>query len=72
MRQLGSIGRGAFAAAVALTLGFGVTQALAAPPHPARLPVCDDTECSTRCQTQGYMGGHCDLGRCFCDVPIQP
>lgn len=73
MSRLGTIGRGMFGVGVLCALGAGASQALAGPARAASPPVCNEVECNAGCQAQGYMGGHCELGRyCMCTVPIAP
>lgn len=62
------LARAAFGAAVALTLGFGATQALAAPPTGEAARRCDLYTCNEDCIGQGYAGGVCRLMplRCEC------
>jgi hypothetical protein len=56
--------RVAFAAAVAVALGFGAAQALAQPAH-AR--ACSDQTCATVCSALGFHGGFCNTGGgCSC------
>ncbi|HEX8907165.1 MAG TPA: hypothetical protein VF771_20100 [Longimicrobiaceae bacterium] len=57
----------AFAAGVALALGFGARAAAAAPaaPHESR-PACFDIDCKKACQSLGYSGGVCIDDACRC------
>lgn len=66
-RRLILLRNGAFALAIAATLGFGATQALAgtAPAQAARS--CDDTLCNWECEQLGAGGGYCNsYGQCEC------
>jgi hypothetical protein len=56
--------RVAFAAAVTGALGFGATQALAAPSEPEGRAVCNS--CRGRCP---QFGGDFVNGRCICCLP---
>jgi hypothetical protein len=68
----GMLRKGLFAAATAAALGFGATQALAAPDEAAARRACDpsqDVRCMERCQSAGADTGVCDwryLGGCRC------
>ena len=69
----GMLRKGLFAAATAAALGFGATQALAAPDEAASSRrACDpsqDVRCMERCQSEGADTGVCDwryLGGCRC------
>jgi hypothetical protein len=62
--------RSAFAAAVALTLAFGASQAFAGPPATSAAAGCTDESCQAACESI-YPGqqvfGACDIrGRCRC------
>jgi hypothetical protein len=64
------IGSAAFAAAVAVALGFGVRDAAAAPAQ-ARRPYCEDqADCQATCESMypGYTGfGYCSGSHtCWC------
>jgi hypothetical protein len=67
-----TLGRTAFSAAVALALGFGVREAVAAPAaSEARRPYCrDDIHCETICETMypgQPVGAFCSSGHtCYC------
>jgi len=62
--------RGAvFGAAIAGALGFGATQALAAPAPPAAGPNCQSSDDCYALDQCGPNGGICfGGGRCFCPV----
>ena len=64
------LGRTVFAAAVALALGFGAREAVAAPAAEARRPYCsDDEHCQRICESiySGYTGiGFCASQTCYC------
>lgn len=53
-------------------MGFGTTQALAAPGVAAVLGCQLDgvqvTDCNAACRAKGYDQGTCALGRCICRV----
>lgn len=60
--------RWVFGAGTAVVLGFGGTQALAAP-APASIDqrVCDERLCDRLCQSVGSIGGVCNEdGFCVC------
>lgn len=63
--------RGMLALAFAGSLGFGASQALAAP-APARFLACSsigttfDPNCESYCNQQGYDFGFCRYGQCVC------
>jgi hypothetical protein len=63
---------GLFAAVTVAALGFGATQALAAPGARASRMACDaaaDARCVTYCQSKHYDTGWCDplwAGGCHC------
>jgi hypothetical protein len=66
-----SISRTAFSAAVALALGFGVREAVAAPAtSEARRPYCQDQlECESYCEARypnQPVGAVCNSNLCFC------
>ena len=60
--------RGVFGAAVALSLGFGGSQALASPaPRVDGPPRCDPTWCDRICRAIGAFSGSCtEGGGCAC------
>lgn len=58
--------RAVLGAAVAASLGFGATQALAAPEAEAPRQGCNLVDCDRLCRTLGYPGGLCSRGSCFC------
>lgn len=61
--------RTTFGALVAGSLGFGVSQALAAPSLPARAPLCMVQQCTLSCLQRGYAGGICNPDAiCVCLV----
>ena len=67
-----TITRGFFAAVLAGTLGFGATQALAAP-APAEgdaARACNPTGCNAWCQGRHgpFAAGFCEGGVCYCAV----
>lgn len=65
--------RASLALGVAAALGFGATQALAAPDQ-ARFRACSwspsgpqfDDECNYSCTQSGFDFGYCDSGQCVC------
>lgn len=67
MRTITAVRRWVFGAATVAALGFGGTQALAAPaPAAPREDVCDDA-CDRLCKTLNSFGGFCnERGICFC------
>ena len=64
------LGRTAFSAVVALAIGFGAREALAAPAAAQALPSCrDQAECESICRARypGFEGvAVCDGHTCFC------
>lgn len=75
MRRSLSHLRGAlFGTAVAISLGFGASQALAAPAAAARFASCPYSPngpyfygpCETDCVARGYDFGFCRYGSCVC------
>jgi uncharacterized membrane protein len=73
MMKRSMIGKAVFSAAVALALGFGAHEAVAAPGEQmqARRPYCSDQEdCQNTCELMypGYTGfGYCSAGNtCYC------
>lgn len=54
------------ALAVASSLGFGATQAIAAPQDTPTLRVCDWATCYNACRAKGYFTGKCSGGVCYC------
>lgn len=59
--------RWSFALAVATSLGFGATQALASPEAAPSLRACDAAACMSSCWNQGYPRGYCTTtGSCVC------
>ena len=71
-RMKGMLRKGFFAAATAAALGFGATQALAAPDQAAGRRACSvlrDAYCNDWCQAKGYDAGQCNPlyeGGCRC------
>lgn len=73
MKHATLLRRGLFSIATAAMLGFGATQAMAAPAadKPAKF-ACDaaaDSRCVTYCQSKHYDTGWCDplyVGGCHC------
>ena len=59
--------RAAFAVAAASVLGFGATQALAAPAS-AEPPACKPRTCDQQCIAQGLSGGTCFGDECACYI----
>jgi hypothetical protein len=59
--------RWSLAALVAASLGFGASQAMAAPAAAeSRAQVCDPVICDRVCEAVGGIGGFCDRGGCLC------
>ncbi|HEX8275113.1 MAG TPA: hypothetical protein VF615_20940 [Longimicrobiaceae bacterium] len=48
------------------SLGFGATQALAAPREGAALRACDWATCYNACRAKGYFTGKCYNDVCTC------
>ncbi|HEU0052961.1 MAG TPA: hypothetical protein VFQ39_07275 [Longimicrobium sp.] len=65
-RHFGQVGRFALAAAVAGALGFGATQAVAAPSASAASVCSDHDICDNYCTSQGYLAGKCINWACNC------
>jgi hypothetical protein len=71
--------RAVLAFAFAGTLGFGATQAVAAPDQ-ARFRGCTwtvngpalDPECDERCRAEGWDWGYCHTGQCICSMLSGP
>jgi hypothetical protein len=63
-----TVRRCVFGAGMAVALGFGGTQALAAPaPAPMGEGVCNERLCDRICQSLGSIGGVCNPdGFCVC------
>jgi hypothetical protein len=56
-----------FGLAIAVALGFGATQALAAPAASGAARICDADQCTAYCLTQPCGGaGRCRSGTCMC------
>lgn len=57
---------GMAALALAASLGFGATQALAALPADEAARACNPKGCNAQCQAQGGFEGRCNNGACLC------
>jgi hypothetical protein len=57
-------------AAVAVALGFGASQAVAAPAEPEAAQTCSKRDCNTRCRAAGAESGSCVGGQCVCITPV--
>ena len=68
MNRLAKVRRGAFAAALALSMGFGAAQALAAPATSIETRGCTPASCQKKCQTQYGVNGFCTGRGCWCEV----
>lgn len=67
MGRASQLRKGLFSLVMALSLGFGATQALAVPAPPeATARTCDLWKCFQTCQSFGYMYGECANDRCYC------
>ena len=66
MKRFG-LHRSIFALAAACALGFGATQALAAPAEAAP-PVCKKHTCDQQCIAMGLSGGTCFGDECACYI----
>lgn len=69
MGMMTTVRRGVFGAAAAASLGFGATQALAAPaPATGGEKVCDEAVCDRVCDLANRgLGGFCSsAGLCVC------
>lgn len=65
-RSLSYLRRGLLGIAFVGALGFGASQALAAPPQVSQARSCIDY-CYTQCWEMGWEGGYCTYtGACFC------
>jgi len=61
--------RGAvFGVAAAAALGFGGTQAVAAPAASQQGAWCDERLCDLFCSSITGFGGTCQSGRCICPI----
>ena len=69
MIRVPALARLALPAAVALSLGFGATQAFARPAEAAPADACLKFECLAYCQSRGGTG-ECVLGQCFCRIRV--
>lgn len=58
--------RWTLAAATALALGFGGTQAFAAPQQANEARACNEKGCDAWCHSQGGIDGRCSNGTCLC------
>lgn len=66
MRAAAKIRNAVFGGAVAVALGFGATQVVAAPAAPDQ-QTCNPKVCDNQCRGQGYMRGSCGTdGICRC------
>jgi hypothetical protein len=68
MRNGGGMRRAVFGLGIAAALGFGGTQALAAPAGAARGAWCDERLCDLFCSSITGFGGTCQSGRCICPI----
>lgn len=63
------LGRRLFGLTFVLALGFGATQAIAAPAAAGKVAkACDFLTCDEQCISQGYQAGMCtykDVCRCY-------
>jgi hypothetical protein len=67
MIRTSRIAQWTLALAVASSLGFGATQALAAPQDAPTLRACDWATCYNGCRAKGYFTGKCGSdGFCYC------
>lgn len=69
MCATGTLRRRVFGAAMAVALGFGGTQVMAAPADVARdqARACNPSGCDRSCRAQGGISGSCtDAGLCAC------
>ncbi|HEU0053063.1 MAG TPA: hypothetical protein VFQ39_07790 [Longimicrobium sp.] len=60
------IRRWGFALLTAGALGFGGTQALAAPAAGDDARACSPNGCDRACRAQGGISGRCNNGACLC------
>lgn len=62
-----AITRWTLAAVTAASLGFGATQAVAAPAAEDAARACNPRGCNASCQAQGGFEGRCtEGGQCLC------
>jgi hypothetical protein len=66
--MIGRLRRRVIGAAVAATLGFGASQALASPAEAAEAAACDVVKCRANCKAQGQTSGACFEGMCICYI----
>jgi hypothetical protein len=73
-RSSTNVRRALLALAFVGALGFGATQAVAAPEQ-ARTATCSETSgseidysCARECRRMGYYWGTCDGGVCSCEI----
>ena len=65
-RSLSYLRRGLLGIALMGSLGFGATQALAAPPRVPQARFCVEEWCNEYCEQQGLMGTCRFNGTCWC------
>lgn len=67
-RSLSYLRQGLFGIVFVGSMGFGASQALAAPQQTSQAAVCDSLECLRDCVNYGYSYGDCHptLGFCYC------
>lgn len=68
-RHLGRLGKFVVGAAIAGGLGFGATQAFAAPSESAAAACTDHDICDNYCTNNGYLAGKCMNWACYCLTP---
>jgi len=61
-----TITRWTLAAVTAASLGFGATQAVAAPAGEDAARACNPSGCNASCRAQGGIEGRCSNGQCLC------
>ena len=65
-RSLARLGKGGFAAATAVSLGFGALMAFSSPREAAAASHCNQGPCNASCRSSGAQYGFCDSVGCVC------
>ena len=64
--RIKAVRNGLFAAVLAGSLGFGASQAMAAPAAESAARTCSAIQCTGYCVNQGADGGVCSNNKCLC------
>lgn len=65
-RSFSYLRRGLLGVAVVGSLGFGASQALAAPPQASHQRVCYEAYCDDYCWRNWFATGQCSGQACYC------